>query len=200
MYTLGRLKLLMQEKIMSEAVLVELEFTPNPDSLKYRVNRSLLAKGAKNFSSTEDAKASKLASKIFELGGISNVMFGTNFISVNFSNQEELPQKNEQLQKLIQEFLESGAPVIELTDSDESSIKNLSEIEKKIVEFLDQEVRPAVAMDGGDISFEKFEDGFVFLKMQGSCSGCPSSLMTLKMGVETRLKEVVPEVKEVIPV
>jgi len=185
---------------MSEAVLVELEFTPNPDSLKYRVNRSLLARGAKNFSSSEDAKGSKLAGKIFELGGISNVMFGTNFISVNFSNQEDLPQKNEQLQKLIQDFLESGAPVIEFTDSDESSIKNLSEIEKKIVEFLDQEVRPAVAMDGGDISFEKFEDGFVFLKMQGSCSGCPSSLMTLKMGVETRLKEVVPEVKEVIPV
>jgi Fe-S cluster biogenesis protein NfuA len=185
---------------MSEAVLVELEFTPNPDSLKYRVNRNLLARGARNFSSAEEAAGSKLAFKIFEIGGISNVMIGTNFVSVNFSNQEELPQKNEALQKLIQHFVESGEPVIEIDRSTEGSNQNLTDVERKIVDFLDQEVRPAVAMDGGDISFEKFEDGFVFLKMQGSCSGCPSSLMTLKMGVETRLKEVVPEVKEVIPV
>lgn len=187
---------------MSEALHIELEFTPNPDSLKYRVNRNLLARGAKNYASPEEAaNESKLAAKLFKIEGISNVMIGTNFVTVNVSNQDQIAQINDQMQSALDEFISSGEPVIELSAlSDEASNAHLSDIEKKIIKFLDEEVRPAVAMDGGDIVFEKFEDGYVFLKMQGSCSGCPSSLMTLKMGVESRLKDVVPEVKEVIPV
>lgn len=185
---------------MADAVHVELEFTPNPDSLKYRVNRSLLAHGAKNFSSREDAAGkSKLAEKLFDVPGVTNVMLGTNFVSVNFSDQNDIHEKNESLQTTLKAFLESGEAVLEANASSASEAP-LTETEKKIIEFLDQEVRPAVAMDGGDIAFEKYEDGYVFLRMQGSCSGCPSSMMTLKMGVENRLKEVVPEVKEVIPV
>lgn len=186
---------------MSEAVYIELEFTPNPDSLKYRVNRSLLARGAKNFSSMEEARTqSKLAEQLFQIPGIQNVMIGTDFITVNLADQNNLQEKNDKLQSTIKEFLESGEPVINAEALQKNDTNSLTEIEKKIVEFLDQEVRPAVAMDGGDIIFEKYEDGYVFLKMHGSCSGCPSSLMTLKMGVESRLRDLLPEIKEVIPV
>lgn len=186
---------------MSNAVEIQLEFTPNPDSLKYRVNQNLLAKGAKNFSSLEEAeKSSELAAEIFRTGDVSNVMIGKDFISINLSNQDHIAERNDQFQKLISEYLESGEPVIKPGSAEETKTSNLSEIEQKIIEFLDAEIRPAVAMDGGDIAFEKYEDGYVFLKMHGACSGCPSSLMTLKMGVESRLKEILPEVKEVIPV
>jgi Fe-S cluster biogenesis protein NfuA len=185
-----------------EEVSVRLEFTPNPESLKYVVNRQLLAKGAQNFSSAATAKEfSGLASELFTVSGIKAVMLGTNFVVVSIQDPNGLMNLHEQIEPLIRDYLSSGKPVVEAAAlASSQSPMPQTEIEKKIVEILDREVRPAVAMDGGDITFEKFEDGYVYVKMQGSCSGCPSSLMTLKMGVETRLKEAVPEVQEVIPV
>jgi Fe-S cluster biogenesis protein NfuA len=166
------------------------------------VNRQLLAKGAHNFSSAATAKEfSGLATDLFSVGDVKAVMLGTNFVVVSIKDPNSLMNVHEQVEPVIRDYLSSGKPVIEAAALANSQAPTpQTEIEKKIVEILDREVRPAVAMDGGDITFEKFEDGYVYVKMQGSCSGCPSSLMTLKMGVETRLKEAVPEVLEVIPV
>jgi Fe-S cluster biogenesis protein NfuA len=161
-----------------------------------------LARGAQNFNSAATAKEfSGLASEIFGINQVKSVMLGTNFVTVSIQDQNELMNVHEQVESLIRDYLSSGRPVVDAKAMESSSAPQpQNEIERKICEVLDKEVRPAVAMDGGDITFEKFEEGFVYLKMQGSCSGCPSSLMTLKMGVETRLKEAVPEVQEVIPV
>lgn len=183
-----------------DEISVNLEFTPNPDSLKYVVNRSLALKSAVNFSSPKDAETgSRLAFQLFALPGVTQVLIGSNFISINFANQDDLQSLNELCIQSIKDFLKTGSPVLEAGALPKKE-SVLSEIESKICEVLDKEVRPAVAMDGGDIVFEKYEDGYVYIKMQGACSGCPSSLMTLKMGVESRLKEAIPEIVEVIPV
>lgn len=183
----------------SSDVEVNLEFTPNPDTLKYAVNRTLLAAGAANFLSGAAAEGkSPLATALFAVPNVSAVMIGKDFVTVTLSNQEHLHSVHEGAQKAIKDFLATGERAV--LETERAPTANLSEIEKRIVEILDTEVRPAVAMDGGDISFEKYEDGFVYLKMQGSCSGCPSSMMTLKMGVETRLRQAIPEIQEVIPV
>lgn len=184
---------------MSE-ISVTLEFTPNPDTLKYVTSVTLVSSGVANFTSPEMAKdKSPLAEKLFGLSNVKAIMFGKDFLTVTVSSQEGLMELNQKLIDTIREYLATGAPVI-LAMPEAKSTATRTEIEQKIIEILDRDVRPAVAMDGGDISFEKYEDGFVYLKMQGSCSGCPSSMMTLKMGVETRLREAIPEVQEVIPV
>jgi len=182
---------------MSE-ITINLEFTPNPETLKYLTNVTLIPSGAANFTHSESAKGkSLLAEDLFQIPEVSAVMIGKNFVTLTVKNQDKLMELNEVVMKKMKDFLVSGKQVVVPV---EQSTQNLSEIEKKICEILDAEIRPSVALDGGDITFEKFEDGFVYLKMQGSCSGCPSSLMTLKMGVETRLKDAIPEVLEVIPV
>jgi Fe-S cluster biogenesis protein NfuA len=179
---------------------VDLEFTPNPDTLKYATNVTLIPAGTANFTSLEMAKGkSLLAEELFENPLISAVMIGKNFVTITTKNQDNLDTLNQEIINKIKEFIVSGRQIV-MPQTAPASTTPKSEIEKKIIEILDAEIRPAVAMDGGDISFEKFEDGFVYLKMQGSCSGCPSSMMTLKMGVETRLKDAIPEIVEVIPV
>lgn len=186
---------------MSRAPIVTLEFTPNPDTLKYVVVQPLLPSGAANYTSKELAQGSSpLAEKLFTLANdISGVMIGKTFVTVTLSDQEKLHALNDMIIATIQDFITSGETAVTNLPAS-GPTKELNEVEKKIVAILDKEIRPAVAMDGGDICFEKFEDGVVYLSMQGSCSGCPSSLMTLKMGVETRLKDSIPEVQEVIPV
>ncbi|MBN8555196.1 MAG: NifU family protein [Deltaproteobacteria bacterium] len=180
---------------------VNLEFTPNPDTLKYATNMTLLPSGAANFVSLEAAKGkSLLAEELFQNSKISAVMIGKDFVTVTVKDQSELETLNQGIIETIRNFLLSGRQIVLPQDSATSGGMAKTEIEKKIIEILDAEIRPAVAMDGGDISFEKYEDGFVYLRMQGSCAGCPSSMMTLKMGVETRLKDAIPEIQEVIPV
>ncbi|MDB5036918.1 MAG: iron transporter [Bacteriovoracaceae bacterium] len=189
----------MSEALKKEEILVQLDFTPNPDTLKYSTNQILIPSGAANFTSAKSAEGkSPLAEALFKDSLISAVMIGTNFVTITVQDQSTLQDLNERTIGTIREFILSGGKAVLEQPKVEGAA--LTEIERKIIEILDRDVRPAVAMDGGDISFEKFEDGFVFLKMQGSCSGCPSSLMTLKMGVETRLKDAIPEVIEVIPV
>lgn len=186
-------------------VYVSLEFTPNPNTLKYAVNRELLARGAVGFTRKEDAEArSPLAARLFAVPGISGVMIGRDFVTVTKSEEGDWDLVHKSSSEIIERHLAAGESV--MIESAAASAANEAhkggdtEIEHKIREILDNEIRPAVAMDGGDITFEKYENGVVYLYLQGSCAGCPSSTATLKMGIETRLREAIPEVVEVVSV
>ena len=183
-------------------VYVSLEFTPNPNTLKYSVNRQLLKKGAVNFVSKEDAEQkSPLAARLFSIPGICGVMLGVDFVTVTKTEEGDWDVVHKSCSQAIEEHLSRQELVInEAVMSQDAHKGGSTDIENKIREILDNEIRPAVAMDGGDITFEKFEAGVVYLYLQGSCSGCPSSTMTLKQGIETRLKETIPEVQEVVSI
>jgi len=180
---------------------VDLEFTPNPNSLKYVTHPDLLEKGAVSFSKAEDAKGkSDLAESVFAIGSIVAVMIGKNFVTITLENHDKLTEVNDRVIDVVKDFLKSGKQAVSPEALMNTNSVASSDIEKQIVAILDAEIRPAVAMDGGDITFEKFQDGIVFLHMQGACAGCPSSTATLKMGIENRLREKIPEVLEVVAV
>jgi Fe-S cluster biogenesis protein NfuA len=184
---------------------VELEFTPNPNTLKYTTNVAFLLAGAQNYKDIEAARGkSPLAEKLFGLEGVGAIMVGKNFVTVTLVDQDRLTELNEDIISTIKAFLATGEKAVKLDamSSAESSqqVEPKTDIERKIVEILDNDIRPAVAMDGGDITFEKFEDGIVFLHLKGACAGCPSSTATLKMGIENRLKDSIPEVTEVVSI
>ncbi len=183
------------------AVYVSLEFTPNPNTLKYSVNRKLLDKGAANFTRKEDAeKRSPLAMKLLSIEGISGVMIGKDFVTITKIEDGDWDHVHKNASDTIDRHLTAGEAVV-FEDLAASSLnQNASEIEKKIQQVLDDDIRPAVAMDGGDVTLDRFEDGVVYLSMQGACAGCPSSTMTLKMGIETKLKAIIPEIIEVVQV
>lgn len=185
------------------AIEITAEVTPNPNTLKFNVNKMLLESGSLNFTDREKAKGSYLPEKLFELENVLGVMVGTSFITITkapASNWKDLVQP---VTEKIKEILNSGQTLLP-TGSASVAVASGSgantEIERKIKEILDNEIRPAVAMDGGDIQFYGYQDGIVTLHLQGSCSSCPSSVMTLKMGVENRLKSLIPEVREVVQV
>jgi Fe-S cluster biogenesis protein NfuA len=185
--------------MQESAVYVSLEFTPNPNTLKYSVNRKLLEKGAANFTKKEDAeKRSPLAARLLLIDGISGVMIGKDFVTITKTEEGDWDHVHKSASEAIDRHLTAGEVVVIEELLHQISNQNSSEIEKRIQKVLDEEIRPAVAMDGGDVSLERFEDGVVYLAMQGSCAGCPSSTMTLKMGIETKLKAAVPEVIEVV--
>ena len=182
---------------------VELEFTPNPNTLKYVTEVAFLLAGAKNFPTAEEAKGkSPLAEKLFSLDGVEAIMVGKNFVTVTLGDQDKLTELNDQIIETIKKFLASGEKAVFLDALKEESEQKAagSPLEQKIIDILDQDIRPAVAMDGGDITFDRFEDGSVFLELKGACAGCPSSTATLKMGIENRLKESIPEVTEVVSI
>lgn len=183
-------------------VYVSLEFTPNPNTLKYSVNRKLLEKGAANFTRKEEAEArSPLAAKLFAVPGISGVMIGTNFVTITKTEQGDWDVVHKTSSQTIEKHLAENLPVLNPGALDAPAASgSISDVERRIKEILDNEIRPAVAMDGGDITFDHFDNGVVYLQLQGSCAGCPSSTMTLKMGIETRLREAIPEVQEVVSV
>jgi Fe-S cluster biogenesis protein NfuA len=187
---------------MSTEVYVSLEFTPNPNTLKYSVNRELVEQGAVNFLRKEDAeRRSPLATKLFSVEGIAGVMIGRGFVTVTKTEEGDWDVVHKSTSTLIEDHLKRNEPVLLGDVQDQNGHKGgETEVEKKIREILDTEIRPAVAMDGGDITFEKYEDGVVYLYLQGSCSGCPSSTMTLKQGIETRLQQAIPEIREVVSV
>jgi len=183
-------------------VYVSLEFTPNPNTLKYSVNRELLSRGAMNFLKLADAEAkSPLAAGLLKIQGIAAVMIGNSFVTITKSDDGDWDLVHKGASSLIESHLTEGKDVFLPGALDSSGVvAGGSEIEIKIKDILDREIRPAVAMDGGDISFDHFEAGIVYLQMQGSCAGCPSSTATLKMGIETRLKQAIPEILEVVAV
>lgn len=182
---------------------VSLEFTPNPNTLKFVVNVQLLEKGAASFTS-KDASVGKspLSEKLFDTEGVAGVMIGRNFVTLTKSEQGDWEKIYQSGMKIIKAHLQADEPVLtgDVGSAPQAHEAASGEIETKIKQILDDEIRPAVAMDGGDITFDKFEDGVVYLFLQGSCSGCPSSTLTLKMGIETRLKELIPDIREVVAI
>ena len=183
---------------------IQTEATPNPATLKFLPGRTVLAEGTRDYRSAEEAAESPLAERIFAAPGVEGVFLGSDFITVTKSAGDWAHLKPVILAAILEHYL-SGAPV--LSDSaaagqDEGGFYDEadSEIVGTIKELIETRVRPAVANDGGDITFQGFRDGVVYLHMRGSCSGCPSSTATLKNGIENLLRHFVPEVEEVRPV
>lgn len=178
------------------------EATPNPQSLKFFVT-STIASEVMNFASAQDTARSPLARKIFGFPWAAGVYIGPNFVTVTKQEWVDWDVLAEPLSDLIKEHLQRGEgvllPALEASD-DTSDDSNDSPVVRHIKQILREEIRPAVAMDGGDIVFDKYEEGRVFLHMQGACSGCPSSAYTLKEGIETRLREAIPEIQEVVSI
>lgn len=183
----------------TQPVYVSLEFTPNPNTLKYSVNRTLLDKGALNFTDKTDAeKKSPLAFKLMNVPGISSVMLGRDFVTVSKAEEGDWDVVHRTASDTIEAHLNANEAVVIGEALEKVKQYDASSIEQKIQDVLDAEIRPAVANDGGDVTLDRFEDGIVYLFMRGACAGCPSSSATLKMGIETRLKEAIPEVIEVV--
>lgn len=182
---------------------IRLEFTPNPNALKYVLDEHVLVeRGSASFADKSAAEASPLAKRIMAIPGIASCMISGNFVSVTKTNDGDWEVVDQKTRDAIKAHVLSGDPTLSPVALDKRVASPVAEgdIEKKIREILDRDIRPAVAMDGGDIVFEKFEadTGIVYVYMQGSCAGCPSSTATLKMGIETRLKDAVPEITEVV--
>ncbi|MBR9842646.1 MAG: NifU family protein [Rhodobacteraceae bacterium] len=183
---------------------IQTESTPNPATLKFLPGQTVLETGTADFPSSEGADASPLASRIFAVKGVSAVFFGTDFITVTKDEAVEWDHIKPSILGAIMEHFQSGQPVMAGVASAASGHADHdgpdAEIVGQIKELLDTRVRPAVAQDGGDITFHGFERGVVYLHMQGACAGCPSSTLTLKMGIENLLRHYIPEVTEVRPV
>ena len=182
---------------------IQTEATPNPATLKFLPGKPVLAGQPREFRSSEEAGVSPLASRLFSVPGISGVFFAEDFITVTKADGEWQHLKPAILGVIMEHYL-SGAPVIADGTEDEADVEEFEEADGEIVstikELLDTRVRPAVAQDGGDITFHGYRDGIVFLNMRGACAGCPSSTATLKHGIENLLRHFVPEVTEVRPV
>ena len=174
---------------------VQTENTPNPNSLKF-----LPGKTVSNFGSFEVTKKddtnNELARNLLSVNGVESIFLGKDFISVNKKDDISWDEIKHIVISLINDFYSSGKECVIEKDLNENT-QDLKEIEKRIVQILDQKIRPAVAKDGGDIRFKEFKDGIVKVQLQGSCSGCPSSTMTLKQGVQNLLCHYIPEVKQV---
>ena len=177
---------------------IQTEGTPNPATLKFLPGTQVMPTGTANFESVDDASASPLAKRLFEIDGVTSVFLGGDFITATKSDGSEWPQLKPLILGAIMEHFTAGRPVIE--GAAEAVASDDDPIVAQIKELLDTRVRPAVAQDGGDIVFREFKEGVVYLHMQGACAGCPSSTMTLKMGIENLLKHYIPEVTEVRPV
>ncbi|GGE37537.1 NifU family protein [Actibacterium pelagium] len=183
---------------------IQTESTPNPATLKFLPGQTVLEAGTADFPTAEAAEASPLATRLFGVAGVTGVFFGSDFVTVTKAEDSAWEHLKPALLGAIMEHFQSGQPVMEgeatapagHADHDGPD----AEIVKQIKELLDTRVRPAVAQDGGDITFHGFERGVVYLHMQGACAGCPSSTLTLKMGIENLLRHYIPEVTEVRPV
>lgn len=180
---------------------IQTEPTPNPATLKFLPGRTVIASGTANFTEAETAaRLSPLAERLFSLPDVTGVFLGADFITVTKDGAGDWYQLKPAILAVIMEHFTAGRPVLlAAVDSAlaEASQEDEDEVVSQIKELLETRVRPAVAQDGGDIIFHNFEDGVVYLHMQGSCSGCPSSTATLKAGIENMLRHYIPEVVEV---
>lgn len=180
---------------------IQTESTPNPATLKFLPGCTVLGDRAADFPNRESAARSPLAARLFDIAEVEAVYLGSDFITIT-KNAGEWHHLKPALLGAIMEHFTAGHPTL-LDDAAAGAAHNLagdgsdSEIVTQIVELLDTRVRPAVAQDGGDIVFHGYEDGIVYLHMQGACAGCPSATMTLKQGIENMLRHFVPEVEEV---
>ena len=178
---------------------IQTEQTPNPATLKFLPGCTVIESGTANFPERGAAARSPLAERLFELAEVTGVFLGADFITVTKNGDSEWHQLKPAVLAAIMEHFTAGRPVITAAESGTAgeAAEEEDEIVAAIKELLETRVRPAVAMDGGDITFEDYEDGIVYLHMQGSCSGCPSSTATLKAGIENMLRHYIPEVVEV---
>jgi NFU1 iron-sulfur cluster scaffold homolog, mitochondrial len=177
---------------------VQTEVTPNPNSLKFLPGKKVSNSGPYEITKKEDTQ-NVLVRNILSVNGVEGIFLGEDFISVNKNDLTKWDDVKHIVISLINDFYSEGKEFVIDENLDEKNL-NLSEIEQKIVKILDQKIRPAVARDGGDIKFKEFKDGIVKVQLQGSCSGCPSSTMTLKQGVQNLLCHYLPEVKEVVAI
>ena len=174
---------------------VQTEITPNPNSLKFLPGKIVSNKGS--FEITQnDRTNNELVKNLLSINGVEGIFLGKDFISINKYDDTSWDEIKHIVISLINDFYSSGKECVVENTLIENN-KNLKDIEKKIVKILDEKIRPAVAKDGGDIKFKEFKDGIVKVQLQGSCSGCPSSTMTLKQGVQNLLCHYLPEVKKV---
>ena len=177
---------------------VQTQITPNPNSLKFLPEKKVSNSGPYEILKKDGIK-NDLVRNILSINGVDSIFLGEDFISVNKNDKIDWEDIKHIVISLINDFYSSGKQFV-IDESLEEEHSNLDEIEKKIVKILDQKIRPAVAKDGGDIKFKEFKNGIVKVQLQGSCSGCPSSTMTLKQGVQNLLCHYLPEVKEVVAV
>ena len=177
---------------------VQTEITPNPNSLKFLPGKNVSNSGSYEITKKDNIK-NELVKNILSVNGVEGIFLGQDFISVNKSDNINWDEIKHIVISLINDFYSGGNEFVIDENVNENNLK-LNEIEEKIVKILDQKIRPAVAKDGGDIKFKEFKNGVVKVQLQGSCSGCPSSTMTLKQGVQNLLCHYLPEVKEVIAV
>ena len=182
---------------------IQTESTPNPATLKFLPGRSVLDAGTADFPNAEAGEKSPLARRVFAVGGVTGVFFGNDFVTVTKDDATEWDHVKPAILGAIMEHFQSGDPVVEGDDGAGGHASHDgpdSDIVNQIKALLDTRVRPAVAQDGGDITFHGFDRGIVYLHMQGACAGCPSSTLTLKMGIENLLRHYIPQVVEVRPV
>ncbi len=179
---------------------IQTEATPNPATLKFIPGRSVLSSGTAEYRDRGDADQSPLATRLFDIDGVTGVFFGSDFISVTKGETDWQHLKPAILGAIMEHYM-SGAPVVTTDEGNDVTEGNYDPADEEIVstikELLETRVRPAVAQDGGDITFHGFRDGIVYLQMRGACSGCPSSTATLRHGIENLLRHFCPEVQEV---
>jgi len=183
---------------------IQTESTPNPATLKFLPGQSVMESGTADFPSPVGTDTSPLAARVFAVTGVKAVFFGNDFVTVTKEDAVEWDHVKPAILGAIMEHFQSGQPVmtegVETAKPEDDAEGPNSGIISQIKDLLDTRVRPAVAQDGGDITFHGFDQGVVYLHMQGACAGCPSSTLTLKMGIENLLRHYIPEVTEVRPV
>ena len=189
------------QKILKMLVEIYTEYTPNPESLKFVANKMLLANNSIDFRDKENVKNAPIATALFEqFSFVKGVFISNNFITITKSNTEtEWIEIVPEVKQFLKQYLTEDKPIASIEEIKEVVTNGEPQnIEEKIVSVLNTYVRPAVEMDGGNIRFKSYNEGIVTVMMQGSCSGCPSSTLTLKSGIEGLLKRMVPEVTEVV--
>ena len=177
---------------------VQIEATPNPNSLKFLPGKTVSKNGSFEITKKDDVK-NELVRNLMSVNGVEGIFLSKDFISVNKYDDTSWDEIKHIVISLINDFYSNEKEFV-IDKSPFEADEHLGEIEKKIVQILDQKIRPAVAKDGGDIKFKEFKNGIVMVQLQGSCSGCPSSTMTLKQGVQNLLCHYLPEVKEVVAI
>ncbi len=178
---------------------IQTETTPNPNALKFIPGKTVSNSGSFEITKKEEIN-NDLVRNLLSVNGVTGIFLGEDFISINKEEKIDWEDIKHIVISLINEFYSNGKEFVIDKNLNEEEQVNLIEIEKQIIKILDTKIRPAVAKDGGDIKFKKFKDGIVTVQLQGSCSGCPSSTMTLKQGVQNLLCHYIPEVKEVVSI
>ena len=177
---------------------VQTEVTPNPNSLKFLPGKKVSNSGPYEITSKDETQ-NTLVRNLLSINGVEGIFLGEDFISINKKESIKWDEVKHIVISFINDFYSEGKEFV-IDESLEEQNSNLDDLEQKIVKILDEKIRPAVARDGGDIKFKEFKDGVVKVQLQGSCSGCPSSTMTLKQGVQNLLCHYLPEVKEVVAI